>query len=40
MQEKAADILDKNRLMAVSTLRPDGWPQCNMVSYAYEGILI
>jgi nitroimidazol reductase NimA-like FMN-containing flavoprotein (pyridoxamine 5'-phosphate oxidase superfamily) len=40
MQEKAADILDKNRLMAVSTLRPDGWPQCTMVSYANEGILI
>ena len=26
--------------MAISTLRPDGWPQATMVSYANEGILI
>jgi len=40
VKEKAIDILQDNRLMAISTLRPDGWPQTTMVSYANEGILI
>lgn len=40
MKDKASDILDENRLMAISTLRPDGWPQTTMVSYANEGLLI
>ena len=40
MKEKAIDILQDNRLMAISTLRPDGWPQTTMVSYANEAILI
>jgi nitroimidazol reductase NimA-like FMN-containing flavoprotein (pyridoxamine 5'-phosphate oxidase superfamily) len=40
MKEKAVAILDANRLMGLSTVRPDGWPQTTIVSYANEGILI
>ena len=40
MKDKAVGILDSNRLMAISTLRPDGWPQCTMVGYANEDIII
>lgn len=40
MKEKAVEILDANRLMAISTIRPDGWPQTTLVSYANEDILI
>jgi len=40
MKEKAVDILQENRLMAIATVRPDGWPQATMVSYANEDILI
>lgn len=40
MKDKAVDILDQNRLMAIATNRPDGWPQCTMVGYANDDILI
>ena len=40
MKQKAIDILQDNRLMAISTLRPDGGPQTTMVSYANEDILL
>jgi nitroimidazol reductase NimA-like FMN-containing flavoprotein (pyridoxamine 5'-phosphate oxidase superfamily) len=40
VKDKAVDILDDNRLMAIATLRSDGWPQTTMVSYANEDILI
>jgi nitroimidazol reductase NimA-like FMN-containing flavoprotein (pyridoxamine 5'-phosphate oxidase superfamily) len=40
MKDKAVGILDQSRLMAISTLRPDGWPQTTMVSYANEEMLI
>lgn len=40
MKDKAVEILDANRLMAIGTNRPDGWPQVTMVSYANEDILI
>ena len=40
MKDKAAGILDQNRVMAIATVRPDGWPQATMVSYANEEILI
>ncbi|GAA3895595.1 pyridoxamine 5'-phosphate oxidase family protein [Sphingomonas limnosediminicola] len=40
MEEKAVTILDRNRLMGIATLRPDGWPQATMVSYANEGLLL
>lgn len=40
MEQKAVEILDHNRLMALSTVRPDGWPQATLVGYANEGLLL
>jgi nitroimidazol reductase NimA-like FMN-containing flavoprotein (pyridoxamine 5'-phosphate oxidase superfamily) len=40
MEQKAVEILDQNRLMALSTLRPDGWPQTTFVGYANDGLLL
>lgn len=40
MEDRAVRILDERRVMAVSTLRPDGWPQTTMVGYANDGLLI
>jgi nitroimidazol reductase NimA-like FMN-containing flavoprotein (pyridoxamine 5'-phosphate oxidase superfamily) len=40
VKAKAIDILDENRLLAIATNRPDGWPQVTMVSYANEDILV
>ncbi len=40
MEQKAVDILNHHRLMAIATLRADGWPQSTMVSYANEGLLL
>ena len=37
MKQAAIDILDSHRIMAVSTVRPDGWPQTTFVGYANEG---
>lgn len=40
MERKAVEILEAHHLMAIATVRPDGWPQATMVSYANEGLLI
>ena len=40
MEQKAVEILDQYRLMTIATLRPDGWPQATMVSYANDGLLL
>ncbi len=40
MQEKAVSILNENRIMAIATLRPDGWPQTTIVGYANDELLI
>src|SRR3569623_2431609 len=40
MEQKAIEMLEQYRLMAVATVRSDGWPQATMVSYAHEGLLI
>jgi nitroimidazol reductase NimA-like FMN-containing flavoprotein (pyridoxamine 5'-phosphate oxidase superfamily) len=40
MKDKAVDILDHNRLMAIATVRADGWPQATTVGYANEELLI
>lgn len=37
MIQPAIEILDQHRLMAISTVRPDGWPQTTMVGYANQG---
>lgn len=40
MEDDIVAILDANRLMAVSTLMANGWPQTTLVGYANEGLLI
>jgi len=37
MEQPAIKILNANRIMAVSTVRPDGWPQTTVVGYANRG---
>ena len=37
MLHPAIEILDSHRQMAISTVRPDGWPQTTIVGYANEG---
>lgn len=37
MEQPALTILNAHRIMAVSTLRPDGWPQTTIVGYANAG---
>lgn len=36
----AAAMLHAHRIMAISTLRPDGWPQNTIVGYANNGLRI
>ena len=38
--EAAIGILDSHRVMAISTVRPDGWPQTTIVGYANDGLAI
>ena len=33
-------ILSENRVMAVATLRADGWPQTTMVGYIHDGLTL
>ena len=33
-------ILAENRIMAVATLRADGWPQATMVGYVNAGLVL
>jgi nitroimidazol reductase NimA-like FMN-containing flavoprotein (pyridoxamine 5'-phosphate oxidase superfamily) len=40
MEQKAIDILSSHRIMALATLRPDGWPQATMVGYVNDGLRI
>ena len=40
MEEKAIRILASHRIMAISTMRPDGWPQTTIVGYANDGLVI
>lgn len=40
MEENAVEILDSHQTMAISTLRPDGWPQTTIVGYANEGLTL
>lgn len=37
MLQPAIAILDSHRMMAISTVRPDGWPQTTIVGYANQG---
>ena len=40
MEQQATEILDAHRIMAIATLRPDGWPQTTIVGYANDGLLL
>ena len=40
MEENAIRILDSHRILAISTVRPDGWPQTTIVGYANDGWII
>jgi len=40
VQDSSIEILDSYRTMAISTLRPDGWPQTTIVGYANEGLTL
>lgn len=37
---QAIDILDRHRTMAISTIRPDGWPQTTIVGFVNEGLSV
>ena len=39
-EETALAILDAGLVMAISTVRPDGWPQTTLVGYANDGLEI
>lgn len=40
MEDTAIRILDARRIMALSTVRPDGWPQTTIVGYANDGLTL
>lgn len=40
MEDDAIQMLDSHRIMAISTLRPDGWPQTTIVGYANDALII
>lgn len=37
MLQPAIEILNAHRMMTISTVRPDGWPQATIVGYANQG---
>jgi nitroimidazol reductase NimA-like FMN-containing flavoprotein (pyridoxamine 5'-phosphate oxidase superfamily) len=40
MEDDILAILGAHRLMAISTLMPNGWPQTTLVGYVNDGLLI
>ena len=40
MQDSAIEILCAHRTMAISTLRPDGWPQTTIVGYVNDALTL
>ncbi len=40
LKNRVLQILSENRIMAVATLRADGWPQATMVGYIYDGLVL
>lgn len=40
MEKNAIEMLDAHRTMAISTIRPDGWPQTTIVGYANDAMVI
>jgi nitroimidazol reductase NimA-like FMN-containing flavoprotein (pyridoxamine 5'-phosphate oxidase superfamily) len=37
VEQDAVKILNRHRIMAISTIRPDGWPQTTIVGYVNRG---
>lgn len=37
---KILELLDEHRIMSLSTLRPDGWPQTTMVGYVHDDLTL
>lgn len=40
LKSRILAILDENRVMAVATLRSDGWPQATMVGYVHDDLTL
>ncbi len=40
MEESVLDILQNHRILTLATLRDDGYPQANTVSYANDGLTL
>jgi nitroimidazol reductase NimA-like FMN-containing flavoprotein (pyridoxamine 5'-phosphate oxidase superfamily) len=40
VEDNASRILDAHRIMAISTLRPDGWPQTTIVGFANDVLAV
>jgi nitroimidazol reductase NimA-like FMN-containing flavoprotein (pyridoxamine 5'-phosphate oxidase superfamily) len=40
ISKKILTLLDQHRVMTITTLRPDGWPQATTVGYANDGLTI
>lgn len=40
MDDTAAQIFGSHRIMALSTVRPDGWPQTTIVGYVDDGAVL
>ena len=40
VEKNAIQMLDSHRTMAISTVRPDGWPQTTIVGYANDALVV
>jgi len=40
LKTRVLGILSENRIMALATLRADGWPQATMVGYIHDGLVL
>ena len=40
IRSKILALLDQHRIMTITPLRPDGWPQATTVGYANEGLAL
>jgi nitroimidazol reductase NimA-like FMN-containing flavoprotein (pyridoxamine 5'-phosphate oxidase superfamily) len=40
LRQQILALLDQHRVMRLTTIRPDGWPQATTVGYANEGLTL
>jgi general stress protein 26 len=40
VRDRILGVLSESRVMAVATLRADGWPQATMVGYIHDGLVL